>query len=484
MKKNILKNFKQNNKCKFLNTDKSLSFIQTKSNNDNKKKFLDININSYFTPIKLKGNIKQISKNNNNNKISENNPNLHFKLFNCFKQRGRNFPSTNIYNEDNKGINLISNTSNSVSFTTNFKTESNNQYLTTQFTQITSKDKNNISKSNDNKNSKLNMNQNSNQDAAKDYGITSKDKKIINQRMEILTEKNEDKYDRMKFFKHTSKDEDSLLNSLLFGNHKKINSYTGNDYKKTKTYSSYITHIKLSDKPKNIKLNNTLSRNKNKKRQNNFNYTMGNQNKDKSRNINNRSLNLPDGISTLKNICSKILVPMKISYKKKSKNSVDICRNINNIKGNIDNINFQKNDIDETKKKINKTKVKNLYILIEQKKESNSNQETIEKLKVNNKFIESNIKKLKNETNEINKKIQEFQDKVNETEKEISIKNEIMKFLLKDRDKAKTMCILLHRRIIDLKKRIEEFDNKKCLFDKSLFEIESKFKKEINFNSE
>ena len=487
MKKNMHTNFKQNNNRKYLNSNKPLSIIQKKNNNSNKnKKFLDVNISSNFTPIKLKENEKnekQISNKVNNRKISDENFKLNFKLINNCKQRGRNFSNTNIYNE-NKGTHFISNTSNSVSFTTNFKTESNNQFFTTQFTQITSNEKNILTKSNDNKISKSTDAKN-NKNTSNDYEINSNNKKIINQRMEALSEKDKDKYDIVKLIKHKSKDEESLLTSFHFDNNRKINSYSGNDYKKTKTYNPFLTNTKISEKPKNLKLNNNLSRNKNKKLQNNFNYSIGNQskNKDKEKTLN-KSLNLPDGISTLKNICSKILVPMKISYKKKSKNSFDISKNINIIQENIEEVNLQKNIINESKKQINKTKVKNLYILIEQKKESDSNQETIEKLKETNKFIESNIKKLKSETSDINKKIKEFQNKLNETENEISIKNELIKFSLKDRDKAKTMYILLHRRIIDLKKRIEEFDNKKRLFNKSLNEIETKFKKELNLNNE
>ena len=64
------------------------------------------------------------------------------------------------------------------------------------------------------------------------------------------------------------------------------------------------------------KFNNKISRNNNSP-QNNFNYSIYYKNKIAEKiNILYKSLNLPNGTSTIKNICSKISIPMKINYRK------------------------------------------------------------------------------------------------------------------------------------------------------------------------
>ena len=214
-----------------------------------------------------------------------------------------------------------------------------------------------------------------------------------------------------------------------------------------KTYTNYFSNIKNINKNKFIK------------------------DKDK---INN-SFIASKRINILKNIHNNILTPIRQNTKKKYKNSISLNKKINKIEKNINLINREQKNINKNKISINKNTLKNIYILMEKKKESFCNTDEIKKENKNIEKIKNQLRIIKNNTFDINRETNVLNKELEKYKKEInSLKTNIVN-IINDKKNVNTMIILLHKRIIDIKKRLKEHDEENYYLDKSIYEINLKY---------
>ena len=231
-----------------------------------------------------------------------------------------------------------------------------------------------------------------------------------------------------------------------------------------------ISKIKKRPKLKIYKTNTNFFSNIKKLKKNNIN------------DLNNNSFIIPKRIDILQNIHNNILTPIRQNTKKKYKNSISLNKKINKIEKNINIISIKQKNIDKNKITINKSKLKNIYILLEKQKESICNKD---KIKTESDYIErikNQIKTIKNYTLEINKEANILNKELIKNKKELNMLKLNIVNTINDKKNVNTMIILLHKRIIDIKKRIKEHDEENNYLDKSIYEISLKYQN-INTNN-
>ena len=86
------------------------------------------------------------------------------------------------------------------------------------------------------------------------------------------------------------------------------------------------------------------------------------------------------------------------------------------------------------------------------------------------------IRKIKEKTVIINNTTKTLKNEYIKNKKEINVIQENINNTLNDKKNVNTMIILLHRRIIDIKKRLKEFDEQNYYIDKSFYELNLKYK--------
>ena len=184
---------------------------------------------------------------------------------------------------------------------------------------------------------------------------------------------------------------------------------------------------------------------------------------------------VPNYIISIKKIKTNYIMPLRKEYKLKKANNLEIRNKIKKIKNDIFESNKELKTIKRNKTSINLNLNKNLSTLMIQKTKSVIDINDITKLK-------EDINRLKNEIKITNKETILFKDNYRKTfnenknsEKEIKKKKKEINKFLENKKKVKTMIILLHRRIIDIKERIKNHDIKKENLDKSWYELSLKY---------
>ena len=261
---------------------------------------------------------------------------------------------------------------------------------------------------------------------------------------------------------HDSKS-NTFYSSSINGWKKSINEPIKNQIKKRpkikipKMNTNIIFKLKTKIKDCDIKISNYSKKN--------------NENK----NIRNNSFIIPKRINILKNLYNNVLTPMRINTKIKYQNSLSLSRKINKMEKNINIINKKQKKIDNNKISIKKSKLKNLYFLLEKQKESISYKDNIKQEKEYIEKIMNKLKKIKEKTVTINDEAKRLNIELIKNKKEIKILKEDTNNIINDKKNVNTMIVLLHRRIIDTKKRIRELDEENYYFDKSFYELGLKY---------
>jgi hypothetical protein len=255
---------------------------------------------------------------------------------------------------------------------------------------------------------------------------------------------------------------------------------------KNRGNNQQIKNISQIKKMQKIKLNKSKSNNfiNIKKNNNNkisnylsFKIKKNNERLNKVNKIyNNKSFIFPKRINILKNLQNNYLTPIIQNNKIKYKNSLSLNKNINKIENNINIINKKQKLIDINKISIKKSKLKNIYMLLEKQKESICIKDKIKKENNEIEKINDKLKKFKDKTLLINNEAKVLNDEIINNKEQINIIKENIKNILNDKKNVNTMIILLHRRIIDIKKRIKEHDEENYYLDKSFYELSLKYK--------
>ena len=158
------------------------------------------------------------------------------------------------------------------------------------------------------------------------------------------------------------------------------------------------------------------------------------------------------------------------------------AKNIKTIvkENDINKINKKKKSIDNNKIKIEKLKLKNIYTLLEKQKESLYHKDNIKKENDEIEKMTHKIKQIKEKTKKINKEAYKLNDELIDNKNEYIEIKENIENIINDKKKVNTMIILLHKRIIDIKKRIKKKDEENYYLDKSFYELKLKYQNEIN----
>jgi hypothetical protein len=381
----------------------------------NKTNFIDNNFSTNIT--KEKKSNKLYLKNDKNN--------IKLKLLNPTKKHSRNFSSlkglspNSILEKSNNKIFNSNNTNNSFSITTNLKTTMDTNITKTQ----NIKDKINFKENSsfiDNSKT-ITFISSSSYGLKKNINPQNKSNKKIKKRPKIKMAKN---------------------NTYIFTN-------TKNNINYNKTDSNILKYS---------------------------NYKKASQKNNEKMLINNNSFIIPKRINILKNIYNNFLTPIRQNTKIKYRNSLSLNKKINKIERNINVINKEQKNIDNNKIYINRTKLKNIYKLLENKKENIYNKDKIKKENEEIDKIMIKIRKIKEKTVIINNTTKTLKNEYIKNKKEINVIQENINNTLNDKKNVNTMIILLHRRIIDIKKRLEEFDEQNYYIDKSFYELNLKYK--------
>jgi chromosome segregation protein len=237
-----------------------------------------------------------------------------------------------------------------------------------------------------------------------------------------------------------------------------------------KSKSSIYKNIKIR------KLSKYLSYNQNKINYENSNINNSNIHTNKS----NKTFAFPNRINILLSLQNNLLTPMRKKNEMKFRNSISLNKKISKIEENIHSINEKQKTIDNNKILIKKLKLKNIYMLLEKQKESNNYKNKIEKENEEIEKIKEKIKKLKDKTVIMNNETMGFKTEIIENKAEISEIKEKIEKIINDKKMANSMIILLHRRIIDIKKRIKDHDEKNHYLDKSFYELGVKYQQDGN----
>ena len=164
----------------------------------------------------------------------------------------------------------------------------------------------------------------------------------------------------------------------------------------------------------------------------------------------------------------------------KFRDSLSLNKKINKIEESIHFISQKQKTIDNNKILIKKSKLKNIFMLLENQKESNNYKNKIEKENEEIEKIKEKIKKLKSQTVVMNSETIRLKTEIIEEKKEISEIKEKIEKIINDKKMANSMIILLHRRIIDIKKRINERDERNLYLDKTFYELGVKYQQDGN----
>ena len=379
---------------------------------------LSINIQKGKKPIKL------MLKNNKNNDIK-------LKLLNPTKKNSRNFRNISFLDDFNP-YNLISrsnyksfNTNNSLSATTNLKTTIDSNITKIKNTKEKKNRKENYSFIDNKTNSIFNS---SSYMSKKSVNYQIKNSSQIKKRPKIQIKK-----------------------SNSYNYNKNIRNNTNNNI--------HITNKTISN-------DNNLKKITKKRKEKILNY--------------NSSFAIPKRINLMKNIYENILTPIRRNTRIKFKNSLFLNKKINKTEKIINDINKEQKTIDNNRTSLKKVKLKNIYTLLEKQKENICNIDIIKKENKDIDKIMNKIKKLKDKTNAINYKTKMLNEEYIKNKKEISEIKENINNALNDKKKVNSMIILLHRRIIDIKKRIKRHDEQDYYLDKSFYELSLKYK-DYNF---
>lgn len=189
--------------------------------------------------------------------------------------------------------------------------------------------------------------------------------------------------------------------------------------------------------------------------------------------INNNKINkkIPDLISSIKKIKKNYIIPLRNEYRIKNAKSIDIKNKILKLKSEIFENYKEIEDVQKNKSFINYNSNKNLSILISHKTKSIINDYDIIELKENINKLSNEIVKIKKETELFKGDYIRISNEIKEDEKEINEKKKQINDISEAKKNVKRMIVLLHRRIIDAKERIEKIDDKKNILDKSWYEL-------------
>ena len=184
---------------------------------------------------------------------------------------------------------------------------------------------------------------------------------------------------------------------------------------------------------------------------------------------------IPNIIKSIKKIKKDYVIPIRNEYKLKNSNSVNIKNKIIKLKESIFDSYKELDIIQKNKSFINLNSYKNLSILLSQKKISEINDNNISLLKKDINKIKFEIINIKNETNLYNNKYITIVNDIKKSEKEIKDMNDKIKKFSEVKNSVKRMIILLHRRIIDAKERLDKMDAKKYNLKRSWYELSLKY---------
>jgi hypothetical protein len=256
-------------------------------------------------------------------------------------------------------------------------------------------------------------------------------------------------------------------------NNKDINTYKLIKRPKIKIPKSKSSIYKNA---KNKKLAKYLFYNQNKA---NFEYSNIN-NSNIHTNNSNKTFAFPNRINILINLQNNLLNPMRKNNEIKFRDSLSLNKKINKIEESIHFISQKQKTIDNNKILIKKSKLKNIFMLLENQKESNNYKNKIEKENEEIEKIKEKIKKLKSQTVVMNSETIRLKTEIIEEKKEISEIKEKIEKIINDKKMANSMIILLHRRIIDIKNRINERDERNLYLDKTFYELGVKYQQDGN----
>ena len=443
---NIRKNKNIKNNIKFENSFTPIKLIHNKHNKVNKNSISN-NINSDNGSINL-DKIKIQKKENNDSKFNDdknNNFNLKLQLLNKYNKNSRNFSPLNFFDTSEifkKGNNYKTyNTNNSLSLITNLKTTIDSNITNTNITNT------NIQK-NPNLKDKINN---------KEINSSSIDSKTITffSSSPTGTKTINPNFQMKKINNYINKDNN--INKIIKRQKIKIPKSKSNIFTKIKNnkiiYKNYPINININKKNDISNINN---------------------------NINSNTFIFPNRINILINLHQNFLTPIRQKNKIKYRNSLSLNKKINKIEENIHNINLKQKSIEKNKILIKRSKLKNIYILIEKQKESINYKDKIKKEKNDIEKILTKINTLQEKTEIIKNETKNLKSGIVETKNEINNLEENIERFINDKKKVNTMLVLLHRRIIDIKKRIEESEEHNYYLDKSFYELGLKYQEEIN----
>lgn len=223
--------------------------------------------------------------------------------------------------------------------------------------------------------------------------------------------------------------------------------------------------LKIKNNNKKSKISKHLSYNQ-KTNKNNYSININN----------NNSFIFPKRINTLKQLYNNVITPIRKNTKIKHHNSLSLNKKINAIDKNISTINKKQKIIDKNRISIQRTKLKNIYMLLEKQKETICNKSIIKKEKEDIENIMKKLKKVKEKTYLINNESKGLNHDLIKNKTELNHIKENINNAINDKKNVNTMIISLHRRIIDIKKRIKEHDEKNIYLDKTFYELSLKYK--------
>lgn len=186
---------------------------------------------------------------------------------------------------------------------------------------------------------------------------------------------------------------------------------------------------------------------------------------------------IPGLIISINKIRNDYIIPLRKEYTIKNSNSNHIKNIILKLRNKILESNKELNIKRKNKSFINLNSKKNLSILFIQKAHSLINCNEINGLKNDINKINEEINKTKEETILFKDNYLKIYNEVKSIENEINNKKKIIEDFLEVKNNIKTMIILLHKRITDVKERIKRNDEKKEYLKKYWYELSLKYNK-------
>jgi hypothetical protein len=236
---------------------------------------------------------------------------------------------------------------------------------------------------------------------------------------------------------------------------------------------------KIKIKKSTEKIFTKIRFNKNKNNSNNIfilNKKSNNVKEKRDIKLNSKSFIIPKRIDVLKNLEKNYLIPIKIRNKINRKNSKILKKKVNNMEKSINSINIKQEEINRSKTFVIKSKLKNIYDLLEKKKESNYYKEKIKKEKAEIKNIKDKLRIINNQCNMMKNERVIIESEINAKKEEVKELQIKIGDILNNKKNAINMIVNLHKRIIDIKKRLKLLNEKTLYLDKSFYELEIKYK--------